>query len=134
MPLSMRATRLSGPSALTTMTESGTSCWSRREGESFAQGWQGCSKRSNDGAPIAVGRRHTPQGSRRPCSMAVRDGSGSLVKLRPSVSAFAFDEPVFADLCLQLVQGGMDPAANRLAQPPTPLEAPPTDLRPSAKD
>jgi len=50
------------------------------------------------------------------------------VELRSSVAHHAFDPDIFADLCRRVVTGELEPAANRLAQAPTPLATPPADL------
>jgi UTP--glucose-1-phosphate uridylyltransferase len=51
------------------------------------------------------------------------------VQLRASVAHHAFDAATFDELRRRVVTGALDPAANRLASAPTPLRAPPIDLR-----
>lgn len=53
----------------------------------------------------------------------------SPVQLRASVAHHAFDSATFDDLRRRVVTGALDPAANRLSAAPTPLRAPPIDLR-----
>lgn len=57
-----------------------------------------------------------------------------VVHLRPSVAGYAFDYAQFDDLRSKVDSGQLDPKANRLEQPPTPLNRPPTDLRASGLD
>lgn len=54
------------------------------------------------------------------------------VEIRPSVAQFSFDAARFDELRRRVVDGSLDPSANRLARPPRPLEQPPVDLRPGA--
>ncbi len=53
------------------------------------------------------------------------------MELRSSVSSYAFDSATFEALRGRVGSGALDPAANRLAKPPTPLREPPVDLRAS---
>jgi UTP--glucose-1-phosphate uridylyltransferase len=54
------------------------------------------------------------------------------VELRPSLAGFSFDAARFDELRRRVVEGSLDPSANRLARPPRPLVQPPVDLRPGA--
>jgi UTP--glucose-1-phosphate uridylyltransferase len=56
---------------------------------------------------------------------------GGEVELRSSVSSYAFDSATFERLRGRVGSGALDPAANRLHEPPTPLQQPPVDLRAS---
>jgi len=51
------------------------------------------------------------------------------VEIRPSLAPYAFDATQFEELRRQVDTGSLDPAANRLGQPPKPLATPPIDLR-----
>ena len=53
------------------------------------------------------------------------------MELRSSVSSYAFDSATFERLRGRVGSGALDPAANRLDEPPTPLQQPPVDLRAS---
>jgi len=55
------------------------------------------------------------------------------VELRPSLATYAFDSTQFEELRRQVDTGALDPAANRLDEPPAPLKTPPIDLRDAAK-
>lgn len=60
--------------------------------------------------------------------------SRGTVELRPSVASYAFDAARFEELRRLVDTGALDPAANRLREPPLPLTEPPFDLRPGAAD
>lgn len=53
------------------------------------------------------------------------------MKIRASVSSFAFDSERFDSLRSRVSSGELDPAANRLPEAPQPLSAPPLDVRPA---
>lgn len=54
------------------------------------------------------------------------------MEIRPSLASFSFDAKCFEELRRRVVDGSLDPSANRLARPPRPLVEPPVDLRPGA--
>lgn len=54
------------------------------------------------------------------------------VDVPPSLAGFAFDTARFDELRQRVQGGSLDPAANRLTQPPRPLVDPPVDVRPGA--
>lgn len=51
------------------------------------------------------------------------------MEIRPSLAQFSFDAARFDELRRRVVDGSLDPSANRLARPPRPLVEPPADLR-----
>lgn len=54
------------------------------------------------------------------------------MEIRPSLSTYAFDATQFDELRRQVDTGALDPEANRLSEPPAPLQVPPVDLRDGA--